>query len=403
MFSCGLPWIDAEVGGFPKQGVVAATGAAGAGKTTFGLSLALSALDRGQRVCFLTNELASAVLGVAERVYERDLTADVQNKTLSILTFAPFFVKKMTSLQSVDKPLEELGRFIAERRFEFVVFDTFDSMLGWAAGADIKPVVALVLERLRSWGVAVFCTLSDSVDASVEFCHGADGSVELASNRLVIRDAKWCNVLDLEMPFHIVQGRGMVAATSSQPPLETLPSLDDEQQPVPVSTILPPSTRGAAVSVSFGADHDARKDLRRERSPVPPSGSLGIHPRVTDIRHHAPRPSAVAASSSPVETVPPPADDPQRITIPRTLPPPSFLADGVADIFRRDEPRLAPDATPHSAPTVPPPAPTVPPPPDAFERAPESTKKAFRRRIEARVLDDARFTPSEGAGWNRRR
>jgi len=223
-----MDWLDAEIGGVPAAGVVAALGQAGSGKTSLALGFTMAQLKRSQRVCYLTSETPEAVLETARGMLELDLRQYIANGALSLLSFAPFFVNKVRSLNSVDPPLAELKEYFDERHIEHVVFDTLDPMLGWIEAANAKGSVRHMLGQIQSWGRAVLCTMSGTAPAVGEFARLVSGSLELVENKLVVRQAGWCNVYDIEAPLQFVQGRGLIVRKDAgRQPAKKSPHMSD--------------------------------------------------------------------------------------------------------------------------------------------------------------------------------
>ena len=208
----GVPWLDAEVGGLPRPGVVAVRGEPGSGKSALALGYVVSALSNGGKACYLTTDAPNTLLNAADSTYERDLHKHLAARELSILSLGPFFTNKMRSLQSVDAPLAELREFIADRGFQYVVFDTFDAFVGWVDPSNAKALATRIVDELRTWQVSVLCTLGGEGPQVSELARAADGSFEIHPDRFVVRHAKWCNAKGIETPMQLVQGRGFVAS-----------------------------------------------------------------------------------------------------------------------------------------------------------------------------------------------
>lgn len=205
----GVEWLDAEIGGFPATGVVAALGSAGAGKTSLALGFALAALARG-RTCFLTSESADSVLETSRTQLEQDLRPYIAEGRLTVLSFAPFFTNKVRSLNSVDAPFSELKEFLAERQIKHLVLDTIDPLLTWIDAASATAVVRGIMGQMQSWQVSVLCMMSGNAPAITEFARTASGSLELTEGKLAVHHAGWCNVYGIEAPLQFVQGRGFM-------------------------------------------------------------------------------------------------------------------------------------------------------------------------------------------------
>lgn len=217
----GTPWLDTELGGFPATSVLALQAGSGAGKTSFALANALAALRRGP-VCMVTNEAPETVLETALGAFEVDLKPAIRNGAFSILSFAPFFVNKVRSLNSVEAPLAELGEYLREKQIRHVVIDTLDPALSWIEAANAKLSVRVIMAQLRGWNMGVFCTLGADTPVTAEFARTASGSLELtrrdaldsdvsqAGSRLLVKHAGWCNVYGAEARVNLVQGRGFV-------------------------------------------------------------------------------------------------------------------------------------------------------------------------------------------------
>jgi KaiC/GvpD/RAD55 family RecA-like ATPase len=205
----GVPWLDAEIGGLPAKGVVAALGSSGAGKTSLALGFTVNALARG-RTCFVTSDTPEAVIETSRTMLELDLRPSIAGGALCLVAFAPFFTHKVKSLHSVDAPFAELKGLLAERRIEHVVFDTIDPLLTWIDPAIATAVVRNMMGQMRSWGVSVLCTTSGAAPACAELARTASGSVELRPGKIRVDHAGWCNVYGAEAPCDFVQGRGFV-------------------------------------------------------------------------------------------------------------------------------------------------------------------------------------------------
>lgn len=259
----GMDWLDAEIGGVPAAGVVAALGQAGSGKTSLALGFAMAQLRRHGRVCYLTSETPEAVLEAARGMLELDLRQYIANGTLTLLSFAPFFVNKVRSLSSVDQPLAELKELFEERRIEHVVFDTLDPMLGWIDAAHAKASVRHMLGQIQSWGRAVFCTMGSTAPAAFELARLVSGSFELTEGKIIVRQAGWCNVYDIEAPLHFVQGRGLVVRANAgrQPAKKSLAQSDNSL--IAAAGMIP--------------DSSPRPDVDRRNDAGPPSMTSGGH------------------------------------------------------------------------------------------------------------------------------
>lgn len=223
---CGIAWLDAELGGFPARGVIAVQSRSGGGKTAFALANTLAALSRGP-ACLVTSEAPETVLETAQSVFEVDLRPAIRNGMFSVLSFAPFFVNKVRSMNSVEAPMLELGEYLKERRATHVVLDTLDPALSWMEPATAKLGVRALMELLRSWQTSVLCTVGTTSPVATEFVRTASGSIELIddravdaaagqpANRLIVRHAGWCNVYGTEGTLQLVQGRGFVASRAA--------------------------------------------------------------------------------------------------------------------------------------------------------------------------------------------
>jgi hypothetical protein len=139
---------------------------------------------------------------------ERDLQPHLLSGSLSLLSFAPFFVNKVRSLNSVEAPLAELRELVFDRQIQHVILDTFDPMLTWIDGATAKALVRVILGELQSWGISVVCTTRSATPAAEELSRTAGGSIELLPGKIRVQHAGWCNVSDVEAPLELVQGRG---------------------------------------------------------------------------------------------------------------------------------------------------------------------------------------------------
>jgi KaiC/GvpD/RAD55 family RecA-like ATPase len=213
----GVGWLDAEIGGFPAPGIVAALGRPGTGKTNLALGFARAQLERSGRVCYLTSETPEAVIETCRGALDFDVRPHIARGMLTLLSFAPFFVNKTRSLSSVDAPLGELGTLLEERGIAHVVVDTLDPMLAWIEATNAKVEVRRVLGQMQAWGRAVVCTVTGESAAALELARSASGSLELGDKRLVVRQAGWCNIYDLEGSTELVQGRGLVARSMRAP------------------------------------------------------------------------------------------------------------------------------------------------------------------------------------------
>lgn len=349
-----MPWLDAELGGFPGNGVFALEARSGGGKTSFALANAIAALRRGP-VCMVTNEAPEAILETAQSVFEIDLRPAIANSAFAILSFAPFFVNKVRSLNSVEAPMAELGEFLRERQAHHVVLDTLDPVLSWVEPANAKLAVRTIMAQLRDWNMGVMCTLGAGMPVGTEFARTASASLELADrdatesgssqpgSRLIVRHAAWCNVYGAEASVQLVQGRGFVAVPGAALPKRS-------RAPEPMSS---PARPEAAASRPFSQPESGAFTLIGDpRGRDVPPGTLAVsqpmhgHPPAAPGR--VPAPNTVLARQAPPparvsKPAPPLSDDtfrtaddeasPRTMRIPSTYP----IEDSAPTIVRKSE------------------------------------------------------------------
>ncbi len=294
----GMDWLDTEIGGLPAAGVVAAIGPAGTGKTSLALGFALAQLRRQQSVCYLTSETPEAVLETCRGMMEQDLRPHIASGHLTLLSFSPFFVNKVRSLNSNDPPLAELQELVGERRIQHIVIDTLDPMLSWIDGANAKAFVRTMLGQIQTWGRSVMCTMTGNAPAAAELARTASGSFELAEEKLIVRHAGWCNVYDIEAPLAFVQGRGLVVRANAGRGKPAAKAAMSDMSLIAAAPLLPDSERkpnlGATGNTGAGEHKpwmsligDANKLLGAQAAAV----LIKDQPRVsTPQQSHAPPP-----------------------------------------------------------------------------------------------------------------
>jgi hypothetical protein len=203
------------------------------------LQSTLAALARGS-TCFITNDRADAVLDTSRAWLEHDITPHLGDR-LTLLSFGKFFVNKVRSRRTVDAPLAEVGRLLAERRARHVVFDTLDPFLTWADASEAPATTRTIVSVMNGWGVPVLCTLRAASAATPELARVASATIELRDQEIVLRHASWCSARDQRARRRLVQGRGMMVSAEDDPADEDTDSdIDgfDEPHTIPWTSLI---------------------------------------------------------------------------------------------------------------------------------------------------------------------
>lgn len=151
--SMGIGGLDSMLaGGVHRGDTVFFTGTAGAGKTTFTVSMAVAACKRGEKCLFIAlEEPASQVVRNMEAI-GTDLAKWMKKGLLRIQSPKP-------SLEGLEAQLEFVLREVESFRPQVVVVDPLTPLLALGQHDDARETIIRLLGLIKSRGITVACTL----------------------------------------------------------------------------------------------------------------------------------------------------------------------------------------------------------------------------------------------------
>ena len=230
--STGIPHLDAAIGGgFPRNRAVVLCGAAGTGKTTFGLEFLLDGLAAGEPGIFVTaDEKPRHLLEDAAR-FEWDLEPPMARGVLTVLDAAPFHTASrgrhghlpgIDARQVASDLVEEVSRIGARR----LVVDSITSLVppDMTRGAAHDYLRCLIQSLEDNAGCTTLLTCRGAASDPQGSCHAARGlatgvlELRLARSRggftrtLRVRKMRATAIEPVEFQFHMAPGWGLVLA-----------------------------------------------------------------------------------------------------------------------------------------------------------------------------------------------
>jgi circadian clock protein KaiC len=220
----GIPGLDARIGGgFPQDRTVLVAGDIGTGKTTLGIQFLVAGADRGETGMLITTDEKPRHIIDDARKFGWDLTAPDYARRITVMDASPYF----TALRGARKPdaNQTAAALVAEIRrvrAALLVIDGVTSLV--PGGPDARrsaSFLAVVISALEDERACTAVLTAPSATPSEQFTAGAieltvgptDGHIRRS---LRVRSLPGVPAAFGDVPFDIVDGRGLVMRESSE-------------------------------------------------------------------------------------------------------------------------------------------------------------------------------------------
>lgn len=313
----GVECVDAQLGGLALRQICLIVGTPRSGRTCLAMQFLVSALQRNEPCCLVTNDNPESVLAFAEQYLEHDLKPSVRNRKLTLLSFGPAFESKIRTLGGVDKPFAEFGLLARERGLRHLVVDSFDPILAATDATNLKQFIRSIVGAAGQLGLTCVWTALAAESGALKM-----GAEELASQvsctlelheengqrKLVLGEVSWCTPDNSTISFDLVHGKGIVATGVTSRPAAALRPV---RAPAPLDQVHTVMMEGMSDAM--------RKALAAPGPAQPPSTAAG----------------EIDAPPAPAMDAPPAAAPPAAARADRT--PPRQTGTGLGDVLQNIE------------------------------------------------------------------